>query len=192
MVSTINIQFHQIDIKSTFLNTPLSEIVRLSISQGILTDRRKFFLKLCKAIYGLKQAPLAWYERLKSWLVKKGFLACLMDPCVFFFQKPSELWLYIHVDDIVIFASNIEPFKKEISLEFDIKDIGIADLLLGVKVTHSPEHVSLDHKYFTESLLDSYGMSNCKPVATPLLPNEHLSPANDDEASSCKALGISF
>ncbi|MBW0506328.1 hypothetical protein O181_046043 [Austropuccinia psidii MF-1] len=158
----------------------------------MLTDRRKFFLKLRKAIYGLKQAPLASYGRLKSWLVKKGFLACLMDPCVFFRQKPSELWLYIHVDDIVIFASNIEPLKKEIFLEFNIKDIGIADLLLGVKVTHSPEHVSLNQQYLTESLLDLYGMSNCKPVVTPLLPNEHLSPANDDKASSFEALGIIF
>ncbi|MBW0496857.1 hypothetical protein O181_036572 [Austropuccinia psidii MF-1] len=114
------------------------------------TDRRKFCLKLRKAIYGLKQAPLAWYERLKAWLLKTGFLACIMDPCVFFFQKPSELWLYIHVDDITIFSSDIEPFKKEISLEFEIKNISMEDLLLGVKIGHSSDHVSLDQQHFTE------------------------------------------
>ncbi|MBW0551573.1 hypothetical protein O181_091288 [Austropuccinia psidii MF-1] len=192
MASTRNLQFHQVDIKSAFLNAPLSETVYLSIPQGMSSDRRKFCLKLRKTIYGLKQAPLAWYERLKGWLVEKGFLACLMDPCVFFRQKPSELWLYIHVDDIVIFGYDFESFKKEISREFDIKDIGAADLLLGVKVTHFPEHMSLDQQHFTESLLDLYGMSNCKSVATHLPPGEHRSPATNEEASSFASLGISF
>ncbi|MBW0535981.1 hypothetical protein O181_075696 [Austropuccinia psidii MF-1] len=192
MAATRNLQFHQIDVKSAFLNAPLSEIVYLSIPQGMTTDRRKFCLKLRKAIYGLKQAPLAWYERLKSWLLGTGFRACLMDPCVFFRQKPSDLWLYIHVDDIAIFGSDIEPFKKEISSEFDIKDIGTADLLLGVKVGHSSHHVSLDQQHFTESLRELYGMSECRPVATPLIPNEHLSPATDDEVSAFNSLGVSY
>ncbi|MBW0538249.1 hypothetical protein O181_077964 [Austropuccinia psidii MF-1] len=192
MAATCNLQFHQIDVKSAFLNAPLSEIVYLSIPQGMRTDRRKFCLKLRKAIYGLKQAPLAWYERLKAWLLRTGFRACLMDPCVFFHQEPSNLWLYIHVDNIAIFGSNIEPFKKEISSEFDIKDIGMADLFLGVKVSHSSDHVSLDQQHFTESLLELYGMSDCRPVATPLLPNKHLSPATDDEVSAFNSLGISY
>ncbi|MBW0463239.1 hypothetical protein O181_002954 [Austropuccinia psidii MF-1] len=192
MVATCNLQFHQSDVNSAFLNAPLSEIVYLSIPQGMMTDRQKFCLKLRKAIYGLKQAPLAWYERLKAWLLKTGFRACLMDPCVFFCQQPSDLWLYIHMDDIAIFGSNIEPFKKEISLEFDIKDIGMEDLLLGVKVGHSSSHVSLDQQHFTKSLLDLYGMSNCRPVATPLLPNKHLSPATENEVSAFNSLGISY
>ncbi|MBW0533781.1 hypothetical protein O181_073496 [Austropuccinia psidii MF-1] len=187
MASTQNLQFHQIDIKSAFLNAPLSETVYLSIPQGMSTNRRKFCLKLLKAIYGLKKAPLAWYERLKGWSVEKGFLACLMDPCVFFRQKPSELWLYIHVDDIAIFGYNIESFKKEISHEFDIKDIGAADLLLGVKVTHSPEHVSLDQQHFTESLLDiaplaasiitALALALISPLPLALFPNFSSAPA---------------
>ncbi|MBW0511055.1 hypothetical protein O181_050770 [Austropuccinia psidii MF-1] len=156
------------------------------------TDRRKFCLKLRKAIHGLKQAPLEWYERLKAWLVKTGFLACIMDPCVFSLQKPSELWLYIHMDNIAIFGSKIEPFKREISLEFNIKDIGVADLLLGVRIGHSADHVSLEQQHFTEFLLDIYGMSDCRPVVTPLLPNKHLSPATDNNMSALNSLGISY
>ncbi|MBW0529850.1 hypothetical protein O181_069565, partial [Austropuccinia psidii MF-1] len=192
MAATHHLQFHQVNVKSAFLNAPLVETVYLSIPQGMPTDKRKYCLKLRKAIYGLKQAPLAWYERLKSWLTEVGFRACLMDPCVFFRQKPSKLWLYIHVDDIAIFGADIEPFKKEISSEFDIKDIGIADLLIGIKVTHSPDGLALDQQHFTESLLDLYGMSNCKSASTPLLPNEHLAIATDEEISSFNALGISY
>ncbi|MBW0460860.1 hypothetical protein O181_000575 [Austropuccinia psidii MF-1] len=96
------------------------------------------------------------------------------------------------MDNIVIFGSDIEPFKQEISLEFDIRDTGMADLLLGVKIGHSSNHVSLDQQHFTESLLDLYGMSNCRPVAKPLLPNKHLSPATDNKVLAFNSLGISY
>ncbi|MBW0488376.1 hypothetical protein O181_028091 [Austropuccinia psidii MF-1] len=74
------LDFHQIDVKSAFLNAPLMETVYLTIPQGLDIDRRKFCLKLNKAIYGLKQAPLAWYTRLKDWLQSVGFLVCKLDP----------------------------------------------------------------------------------------------------------------
>ncbi|MBW0517135.1 hypothetical protein O181_056850 [Austropuccinia psidii MF-1] len=114
-----NLSFHQINIKSTFLNAPLAEKVYLSIPQGLDLDRRKECLCLNKAIYGLKQAPLAWYQRLKDWLVKVGFVECLLDPCVFHRQGSTPLWLYVHVDNIAIFGNNVRLFKKEIAEEFD-------------------------------------------------------------------------
>ncbi|MBW0581139.1 hypothetical protein O181_120854 [Austropuccinia psidii MF-1] len=78
-----NLSFDQVYIKSAFLNAPLSETVYLSILQGLDLDQRKNCLRLNKAIYGLKKAPLAWYERLKDWLKRVGFVACLLDPCIF-------------------------------------------------------------------------------------------------------------
>ncbi|MBW0572931.1 hypothetical protein O181_112646 [Austropuccinia psidii MF-1] len=73
-----NILFHQINVKSAFLNAPLSETVYLSLPQGVKGDKWRICLRLKKAIYGLKQAPLAWYERLKRWLVDVGFMACVL------------------------------------------------------------------------------------------------------------------
>ncbi|MBW0569800.1 hypothetical protein O181_109515 [Austropuccinia psidii MF-1] len=130
-----SLSFHQIDVKSAFLNAPLSETVYLSLPQGLKGDNRKSFLCLNKAIYGLKQAPLAWYEKLKLWLLSVGFKACILDPCVFHRKEKESLWLYIHVDDIAIFGKEVEGFKAEISSEFEIKDIGTADLMLGIKIT---------------------------------------------------------
>ncbi|MBW0579769.1 hypothetical protein O181_119484 [Austropuccinia psidii MF-1] len=187
-----NLHFHQVDIKSTFLNAPLTETVYLSIPQGLDLDQRKTCLCLNKAIYGLKQAPLAWYERLKNWLTKVGFIACLLDPCVFFRNKPTPMWLYVHVDNIAIFGSDVQPFKDEISREFEIKDVGMADLMLGVKITHSDEFISLDQQHFVESLLKLYGMDKCKPVCTPLPPQTHIGPASEDELDKFKNLNVSY
>ncbi|MBW0509045.1 hypothetical protein O181_048760 [Austropuccinia psidii MF-1] len=56
-----NLGFHQINVKSTFLNTELTETIYLAIPQGLNKDQKQNFLHLRKAIYGLKQALLACY-----------------------------------------------------------------------------------------------------------------------------------
>ncbi|MBW0533962.1 hypothetical protein O181_073677 [Austropuccinia psidii MF-1] len=186
------IKFHQIDIKSSFLNAPLSEVVYLSVPQGLDLDRRALCLRLNKAIYGLKQVPLAWYQQLKQWLLQAGFSACVLDPCIFFCSRRTMTWLYIHVDDIAIFGKDVYSFIKEISQEFDIKDMGPADLMLGIRVMHGDGFISLNQSHFTDSLLDLYGLIDCKCVATSLEPNIHLQPENDEELEKFLSLGINY
>ncbi|MBW0556391.1 hypothetical protein O181_096106 [Austropuccinia psidii MF-1] len=175
------LHFHHINVNSAFLNSPLAEIVYLSIPQGLNINQRKSCLCLKKAIYGLKQAPLAWYQCLREWLLKIGFSSCILDPCVFFRSKGTLTCLYIQVDDIAIFGEDVLTFKQEIAQEFDIKDIGCADLMLVIKVTHGIGSIALDQSHFTESLLDMYGLSQCNSVATPLEPHVPLHPATTAE-----------
>ncbi|MBW0535573.1 hypothetical protein O181_075288 [Austropuccinia psidii MF-1] len=184
--------FHQIDIKSAFLNAPLSETVYLSLPQGLSEDKRKFCLRLNKAIYGLKQAPLAWYERLRCWLATVGFKACTLDPCVFYRQGDHPLWLYVHVDDIAVFGKEVEEFKNQIASEFEIKDIGVADLMLGVKISQRDGIITLDQQHYAESLLELYGMGKSRPASTPLIPNSHLLPATLEEMAEFSSLGVSY
>ncbi|MBW0536379.1 hypothetical protein O181_076094 [Austropuccinia psidii MF-1] len=187
-----DLAFHQVDIKSAFLNAPLTEVVYLSIPQGLDVDKRKYCLRLKKAIYGLKQAPLAWYNSLKDWLVEVGFSVCISEPCVFFRSGDSPIWLYVHVDDIAIFGKEVSTFKDELRGKFDIKDIGVADLMLGIKVSSSAGCISLGQGHFIESLLELYGMSDSKQMATPLLPNTHLLPASEDEVVKFNSLGVNY
>ncbi|MBW0463019.1 hypothetical protein O181_002734 [Austropuccinia psidii MF-1] len=163
-----NLEFHQIDIKSPFLNAPLTETVYLSIPQGIKLDPRKKCLRLNKGIYGLKQAPLAWYQTLKNWLTQSGFRTCILDPCIFHKTKPNPIRLYLHVDDIAIFGKEVNGFKNNIRNTFEIKDIGLANLMLGIKVNHHESGILLDQQHFIEGLLEQYGMTQCKTVNAPL------------------------
>ncbi|MBW0504460.1 hypothetical protein O181_044175 [Austropuccinia psidii MF-1] len=55
-------------------------------------------------------------------------------------------------DDIAIFGNNIEDFKREIGKEFEIKDIGPSDLMLGAKINQMRDRISLDQQHFTEAL----------------------------------------
>ncbi|MBW0501411.1 hypothetical protein O181_041126 [Austropuccinia psidii MF-1] len=187
-----NLCFHQINIKIVFLNANLSAVVYLAIPQGMNSDQRQKCLRLNKAIYGLKKAPLAWYTRLKQWLLKIGFRVSILDPCFFFKCSEIPIWIYTHVDDIAIFSKDVSAFKNKIRSEFEIKDIGPADLILGMKVTQSEERITLDQQHFSKALLNLYGMSECKEATTLLVPNEHLGPATNKEITSFKKLGINF
>ncbi|MBW0492775.1 hypothetical protein O181_032490 [Austropuccinia psidii MF-1] len=148
--------------------------------------------KELKSMDDLKQPPLAWYKHLRGWLVKVNFSPCVLDPWVFYWSAESPVWLDIHVANIAIIGKDIESFKAEISREFEIKNIGKADLMLGVKLTHNEDFIALNQKHFSESLLELYGMSDCHPVATPLAPNHHLSSESEEELSLLNSLGISY
>ncbi|MBW0571605.1 hypothetical protein O181_111320 [Austropuccinia psidii MF-1] len=93
---------------------------------------------------------------------------------------------------MAIFGKNLQSFKDQINKEFSIKDIGPADLLLGVKINQLEDCITLDQQHFIDSLLDLYGMQNCKTVSTPLVPNEYLSPATDEERKTFEEMGINF
>ncbi|WVZ63739.1 hypothetical protein U9M48_013347 [Paspalum notatum var. saurae] len=68
-------KLQQMDVKSAFLNGFIEE--KVYVRQPPSFESVKFpdrVYKLRKALYGLKQAPRAWYARLKSFLLKSGYL----------------------------------------------------------------------------------------------------------------------
>jgi hypothetical protein len=88
-------KLYQMDVKSTFLNGPTSELVYVEQPPGF--EDSKFpnhVYKLHKALYGLKQAPRAWYECLKDFLLRKGFEIGKADPTLFTRKKLIKIFLY--------------------------------------------------------------------------------------------------
>ncbi|MBW0462470.1 hypothetical protein O181_002185 [Austropuccinia psidii MF-1] len=187
-----NLSFEQLDIKSAFLNAPIDEEVYLAIPNGLKHDKRVSCLRLKKEIYGLRQAPRAWYIRLSSCLETVGFKAAISDPCVFHCSSHSPIWLFIHVDDIGVFGKDLTKFKQEIEQEFNTKLLGQAELMLGIKIYQNSDHIGLSQEHYVNSLLELYGMSDCRSVATPLIPNEHLETPSQEEAMEFKKLNTNY
>ncbi|MBW0516593.1 hypothetical protein O181_056308 [Austropuccinia psidii MF-1] len=140
-------EFHQMDVQSAFLNTPLQEEICLEIPQGILANKETQLFQLNKALYGIKQASLAWYKHLTKWLITLGFQYSINYPCVFWRKGKSPIWIYVHVDDLAIFESNLENRKQEIKKDSYMKDLGKAHLLLGIKINHLSDGFSLNQEH---------------------------------------------
>jgi len=84
----MEIKLYQMDVKSAFLNGYLKEEVYVSQPPGFQNrDLPNHVFKLDKALYCLKQAPRAWYERLSKFLIDNGFRRGKVDNTLFVKSK---------------------------------------------------------------------------------------------------------
>lgn len=77
-------EVHHMDVKSAFLNGELLEEVYVSQPDGFVKENQKHKVyMLLKALYGLRQAPRAWYARLIKCLRSFGFSKCPYEQGVY-------------------------------------------------------------------------------------------------------------
>lgn len=162
------------DVKTAFLNGDLKETVYMEQPNGLkIKGKENYVFKLNKAIYGLKQASKAWYDKIDKALTDLQFRKSLSEPCVYI--KSSEagdpLILAIYVDDILIFSKNTptkRKLKEELMKKFEMKDLGKAELILGMCLRQEQNRIVLDQKNYIQRVLELFNMTECKPVSTPL------------------------
>ncbi|GKE33878.1 putative ribonuclease H-like domain-containing protein [Tanacetum coccineum] len=114
--SFMGFMVYQMDVKSTFLYGQIKEEVYVCQSPRFEDPNYpdKVY-KVVKALYGLHQAPRAWYETLAKYLLDNGFHRGKIDQTLFIKkQKGDTLLVQVYVDDI-IFGST----KKELCIEFE-------------------------------------------------------------------------
>jgi hypothetical protein len=104
------------DVKSAFLNGPIKEEVYVEQSLGFEDEEYPNHLyKLNKVLYRFEQAPRAWYEWLRNFLIDNGFRICKVDSPLFTRKVEKDLFVcQIYVDDI-IFGSTNKSFYDEFS-----------------------------------------------------------------------------
>ncbi|KAI5338773.1 hypothetical protein L3X38_018045 [Prunus dulcis] len=176
----------QLDVKSAFLNGVLHDEVYVDQPPGfVVKDKEDRVYRLKKALYDLKQAPRAWYEEINSYFTAVGFQ-----------KSPSEATLYVkaaesgilivslYVDDIIYTGSSEElvmSFKTEMMKRYEMTDLGLLHHFLGLGVIQAESYIFLHQKKYARTLLDKFGLKDCKAVSTPLAMNEKLSKEDGSE-----------
>ena len=94
-------EIHHLDVKTAFLNGDLKEVVFVSQPEGFeVKGQEHKVYKLNKALYGLRQAPRAWNEKLNKVLEKLNFNRCSKEPSLYRKQQENRLLLVaVYVDD---------------------------------------------------------------------------------------------
>ena len=93
--------------------------------------------KLIKSLYGLKQAPKQWHQRFDEFVLSNGFQLNQSDKCLYskFDESGNGVIICLYVDDMFIFGtdlSHVELTKAFLSSNFAMKNMGDADVLLGI------------------------------------------------------------
>ncbi|KAI7940779.1 hypothetical protein MJO28_013064 [Puccinia striiformis f. sp. tritici] len=186
-----DLQIHQLDVRSAFLTCPLDDTVTLLPPPGYECPPGTIF-ELQKTIYGLKQSSLVWYKRLSNFLISIGFLASLSDPCVFHRSTQPPVWIYAHVDDLVIISRDPSIFKKEIEKEFDIKYLGAASFLLGMNIDRTQNQLHVHQTQYVERKIIEFGLTEAKLASCPMNPKIHLRAASPQEIAEFTVLNVNY
>lgn len=83
----------------------------------IIPKKPEYVCKLHKALYELKQAPHAWFEKLRRALFNWGFKELEVDTSLFIYREVcnSIFFLLVYVDDILIIGNNSQLSRKTYS-----------------------------------------------------------------------------
>nr|GEX63471.1 retrovirus-related Pol polyprotein from transposon TNT 1-94 [Tanacetum cinerariifolium] len=149
-----NMTIYQMDVKTAFLNGELKEGVYVSQPEGFVDpDHLTHVYRLKKALYGIKQAPRAWYDTLSRFFLDNNFSKGVVDPTLFTRKIGKHILLVqIYVDDI-IFASTdpkaCDMFSNEMSSKFQMPMMGKMSFFLDrLKLDEDPLGILVDQTRF--------------------------------------------
>ncbi|KAL8146620.1 hypothetical protein AgCh_004375 [Apium graveolens] len=166
-------KLYQMDIKSAFLNGYLKEEVYVKQPPGFIHEKYpNYVYKLKKSVYGLRQSPRCWYERLSQFLVNNGFIRGTLDPTLFIFHKRDNfLLVQVYVDDIVFGSSNeslCKWFSDCMHKEFDMSLMGELQYFLGLQINQSNAGIFIHQGKYIKDLLKRFALDHVTPKSTPM------------------------
>ncbi|GJU28156.1 putative ribonuclease H-like domain-containing protein [Tanacetum coccineum] len=128
--------------------------------------------KVEKALYGLHQAPRAWYETLSTYLLDNGFQRGQIDKILFIKRIKSDILLVqAHVNDIIFRSTKKElctDFENLMHKKFQMSSMGELTFFLGLQVTQKDDGIFISQDKYVDEILKKFGFSTVKTTSTPL------------------------
>ncbi|GJY86514.1 putative ribonuclease H-like domain-containing protein [Tanacetum coccineum] len=164
---------YQMDVKSAFLYGTIEEEVYVTQPPGFKDpDHPDKVYKVVKALYGLHQAPRAWYETLANYLLGNGFKRGKIDQTLFIKkQKGDILPVQVYVDDIIFGSTNKElctAFEKLMKDKFQMSSMGELTFFLGLQVTQKEDEIFISQDKYVAEILKKFNYTDVKSVSTPV------------------------
>ena len=104
MVISKNWHTKQVDYTNAFIREYLKEEVYITPSRGfVLYGVNSTVLRLIKSLYGLRQAPKTFFDKLWSVILEKVFIPSSLDLCIF---MKYNMICHVHLDNIFLAVTN--------------------------------------------------------------------------------------
>ncbi|GJU74882.1 retrovirus-related pol polyprotein from transposon TNT 1-94 [Tanacetum coccineum] len=152
---------YQMDVKSVFLYGKIEEEVYVCQPPGFedldVLDR---VYKVEKALYGLHQAPRAWYETLSIYLLDNRFQRGKIDKTLFIkIYKGDILPVQVYVDDIIFGSTKKElciAFEKLMHEKFQMSFMGGLTFFLGLQVNQKKDGIFISQDKYVDEILKKF------------------------------------
>ena len=199
LVAHYDLELHQMDVKTAFLNGDLREDVYMAQPEGFVMEENKHLgCHLKKSIYGLKQASREWYLKFDQVIKKFGFKENKKDNCVYVkFRGSNFIFLILYVDDILLASSDknmLMETKRFLSSKFDMKDLDEATYVLGIEIHRDRSRgiLGLSQRAYIEKVLKKYNMYKCSASPAPIVKGDKFGtfqcPRNNYESAQMKSI----
>jgi hypothetical protein len=136
--------------------------------------KKELVCKLKKSLYGLKQSPRMWYQNFDTYILGLGFVRSRVDHCVYSKQVGNHfIYVVLYVDDMLLVGNNmdvIKEVKSQLSSKFDMKDLGVANFIMGMEIKrdHANKKLWLNQRKYVETILQRFNMQESKSVKVPI------------------------
>ena len=199
LVAHYDLELHQMDVKTVFLNGNLNEEVYMDQPIGFIEKGKEHMVcKLKRSIYGLKQASRQWYLKFNDTIVSFGFKENTVDRCIYLKVSGSKfIFLILYVDDILLATNDLHLLyetKRFLSNNFEMKDMGEAMYVIGIEIfrNRSQGMLGLSKKSYINKVLERFRMQNCSASPVPIQKGDKFSlmqcPQNDLEQKQMETI----
>ncbi|GJR46198.1 putative ribonuclease H-like domain-containing protein [Tanacetum coccineum] len=154
--SFMNFLVHQMDVKSAFLYGTIKEELYVSQPLGFVDlEFLEKVYKVEKALYGLHQAPKAWYETPSTYLLDNGFYRGQIDKTLFIKRVKDNILLMSLMGELTFF--------------------------LGLQVKQKEDGIFISQDKYVGEILKKFGFSIIRTASTPMETNKALIKDEDGE-----------
>ncbi|GKE67059.1 putative ribonuclease H-like domain-containing protein, partial [Tanacetum coccineum] len=161
------------DVKSAFLYCKIKKEVYVyqppDFEDPDFLDR---VYKVEKVLYGLHQAPKAWYETLSTYLLDNGFQIEKIDKTLFIKRDKDDILLVqVYVDDIIfgsIKKSLFTEFEKMMHKKFQMSSMGELTFFLVLQVEQKKDEIFISQDKYVTEILKKFGFTDVKIASTPM------------------------
>jgi hypothetical protein len=185
LVASEDLECHQLDIKTAFLNGVLDETIYMRQPPGFVSSNSEHVCHLHKALYGLRQASRAWHTCLKAGLTKHSFVPSQAHAGLFIRHSKDPVYVLVHVDDLQIASkhlSDVDHVKQCIMSAFQARDLGNASYFLGMDIVRYRTNGTLvlgQRKFayvfkYMSDVLSRFGMEDANGKSLPACVNTVL------------------
>nr|GEY30241.1 putative ribonuclease H-like domain-containing protein [Tanacetum cinerariifolium] len=148
--SFMGFMVYQMDVKSAFLYETIKEEVYVCQPPGFKDpDHLDKVHKVVNALYGLHQAPRAWYETLDNYFLENGFQRGKIDQTLFIKKQKGDILLLMND-------------------KFQMSSMGELTFFLGLQVNQKKDRIFISQDKNVSKVLRKFGLTEGKSASTPV------------------------